>query len=162
MRALSLSGADLANLSTAILGQGGSFRFEAHGSSMAPFIRDGDLLTVQLVVEVGLQVGDVILYRTDMERLAAHRVVGQRTEGDRLILVARGDAATGPGEEVPAKQVLGRVVQVQRGDRTLDLDRGTRRAAARLWVATAPLGPYLLQGSKRIAWFLARLQGLRP
>jgi ribosomal protein S18 acetylase RimI-like enzyme len=132
---------------------------------MVPFIRDGDLLTVQSAGVATLRVGNVILYRVDEERLAAHRVVGQRVEGACLILVVRGDAITGPGEEVATDRVLGRVVRVQRGARMLDLDRCARCAAARLWVAAAPLGPLSLEGLRKLrwlaAWFLCRLQGLR-
>jgi hypothetical protein len=171
MRALSLGYADLAELSAGILGQGGAFRFQARGASMAPFIRHGDLLTVQPVDKAALDVGDVILYRTGEGQLAAHRVTGRSVAGDLVVLLARGDAATGPAEELLAGQVLGRVVQVQRGDRFLDLDRGARRAAARLWVATAPLGLLLLRGggvflrpvgmAKRLGhWLLRWLQGM--
>jgi ribosomal protein S18 acetylase RimI-like enzyme len=166
MRVLSLGGPDLADLSTGILGQGGTFCFRARGASMAPFIRDGDTLTVQPVASEGLRVGDVALYRADGERLAAHRLTGRRVDGDCVTFVARGDAATGPGEAVRAEHVLGRVVRVQRGDRFLDLERGIWRVAARLWVATAPLGPLFLEGLGKLkglaAWFLCRLQAQKP
>jgi ribosomal protein S18 acetylase RimI-like enzyme len=166
MRAVGLNRAELAALSAEVLGRGGSFRFRARGSSMAPALRDGDLLTVEPTEAAALRMGDVILYRAEGGRLAAHRVVARQADQGRLTLTARGDAAAGPGEAVRAELVLGRVVGVQRRGRTLDLDGGTRRAAARLWVATAPLGPWLVGGAGRIkplaAWLLGRLQGWRP
>jgi len=166
MREVSLGAAEFAALSAGILGRGGAFCFRARGASMAPFIRDGDTLTVRPTAAAALRPGDVILYPTQGERLAAHRVTGRRVDGNRVILVVRGDAATGPGEAVAAERVLGRVVRLQRGARTLDLDRGARRLLARLWVATAPLGPWLLHGLARSGRLggrlLGRLQGLRP
>jgi hypothetical protein len=166
VRAVSVRGDDLADLSAGILGRGGVFTFRARGASMVPFVQDGDQLTVQPTEVATQRVGDVILYWAGGERLVAHRVVGRRLDGDRPLLVTRGDATTGPGDVVEAEQVLGRVVQVQRGDGTLDLERGMWYTAARLWVATAPLGPLLLRGagvllrgSKKVARFLARLLG---
>ena len=161
MRSLSLDGAELAALSAGVLGRGGAFRFRARGGSMAPFIRDGDTLTVAPVEAAALRVGDVVLYRADGDRLAAHRVVARRLEGDRRRWVTRGDAAKGPGDVVAAEQVLGRVVRVQRGDWYLDLDHRLQRWAARLWVATAPAGPWLLAGAARIKRLAARILGRR-
>jgi hypothetical protein len=166
MRALSLNGADLAELSAGVLGRGGAFRFRARGTSMVPFLRDGDMLTVEPVEATALRLGDVVLYRVAREQLAAHRLVARRADGEGVVWVARGDAATGPGELVRAERVLGRVVRVQRGKRTLDLERGGWRTAARLWVATAPLGPWLLgagsRGKRLGVRFLHRLQRQGP
>jgi hypothetical protein len=161
VRALSLDGAELAALSAGVLGRDRAFRFRARGGSMAPFLRDGDLLTVAPVDPAVLRVGDVVLYRAGADRLAAHRIVARRLEGERLRWVARGDAATGPGDLVAAEQVLGRVVRVQRGDWILDLDHRLQRWAARLWVATAPAGPWLLAGAARVKQLAARLQTCR-
>jgi hypothetical protein len=152
MRAIGVGGADLADLSAEVLGRDGSFSFRAYarGSCMVPVIRDGDLLTFQPAEASALRVGDVALYRAAGNCLFAHRVVGQRVEGNRLVLTTRGDSTLGPGEEVRAGQVLGRVVRAQRGGRSFALDRGTWQAAGRLWVATAPLGPLLLKGAGRL------------
>ena len=158
MRALSLHVDDMAALSAEILAQGHAFCFRARGSSMVPFIHDGDLLTVQPSSGAVLRVGDVALYRARGDRLAAHRVIALRAQGGRALLTVRGDASAGPGEPLSPDQLLGRVVQVQRGDRTLDLDRRTLRLGALLWVTTAPLGPWLLGGLIRLkqhsAWLL--------
>jgi hypothetical protein len=161
MRAVGLGGADLAELSAEVLSQGGSLylRAHAHGSCMAPLIQDGDTLTIQSTEAAILRVGDVALYRDAGNRLFAHRVVGRRLEGDRLRWVTRGDAATGSGYVVEAEQVLGRVVRVQRRGRTLDLDRGTWRLVARLWVATAPVGSWLVGGVARVKRLAAQLLG---
>jgi hypothetical protein len=162
MRALSLNGADLAELSAGVLGRGGLVRFqaEAQGSCMVPVIRDGDMLTIEPVEAAVLRPGDVALYSAAGDHLFSHRVVGRRIEDGRLTLMTRGDAATGPGEPVRADQVLGRVVRVQRGGRTLDLERGTWRTAGRLWVATAPLGPLLLRGASLLLGAAGRVKRL--
>jgi len=43
---LSISGSTLIELLEAVLSQEASFRFQAKGLSMSPFIKDGDMVTV--------------------------------------------------------------------------------------------------------------------
>jgi GNAT superfamily N-acetyltransferase len=145
MREVSLERTELAELSSAILGRGGSLRFEAHGCSMFPSIQDGDVLTIQSVEPASLRMGDVVFYRAAGDRLVAHRVVGRRVQGGRVVLATRGDAARGPPERVQAERVLGRAVDVQRGGRMIPLDLGSRRLSVLLWVRLSPLGPLLFQ-----------------
>jgi len=166
MPELSPKRAEFAELSAAILNRGGSFRFKARGSSMYPFIRDGDIVTIQPVEAAALKVGDVVFYSTARGRLSAHRVVGREVQRGQVVLATRGDAASGPDERVQAEQVLGRVVSVQRGRKIIRLDGGFWRLAALLWIRLSPLGFLLfrLAGAvKRAAlWLLRRLQALKP
>jgi len=163
---VNLKGAEFAELSAEILSRGGSLRFKAHGCSMFPFIRDGDVLTVQPVEAASLKVGEVALYRANGKRLAAHRVVGRCVQDGRVVLRIRGDAATGPDERVQVEQVLGRVVSVQRREKVVRLDQGIQRLAALLWVRLSPLGhwflrrAYMVRGTAR--WLLRPIQGLKP
>jgi hypothetical protein len=126
---------------------------------MVPVIRHGDTLTIQPTEAVALRLGDVVLYRAVGGYLFAHRVVGRRFDNGRLVLTARGDAVPGPGDQVLAEQILGRVVRVQRGGRTLDLDRGIWRLVARLWMATAPVRPWLVAGAGRVKRLAVRILG---
>ena len=64
MRILKLKSAELMPLATEVLERGGSLSFEVCGSSMFPFICDGDVLTVQYVASNYLRVGDVVFYLT--------------------------------------------------------------------------------------------------
>jgi hypothetical protein len=57
-----------------LLNEGKSVRFEAPGKSMYPAILDGETLIVEPVVPSAVQVGDIILYKSE-ERLIAHRVI---------------------------------------------------------------------------------------
>jgi signal peptidase len=145
MREVSLRHTELEELSTEILEQGGSLRFKAHGYSMSPFIRDGDVLTTQSIESADLEVGDVALYRSAGNRLVAHRVVGKRKENGRLTLVMRGDSQSGSTELVYADQILGRVVSIQRGDKVFLMNRNALRLAAILWGKSSPYGPWLMR-----------------
>lgn len=133
MRTVSLKSAELAPLSAEVLARGGALRFEAHGGSMAPFIRPGDVLTVEPTAADGLRVGDVALYRRGANDLVVHRVVARRIEGGQIWLTMRGDAAPGAAEQVAGSQVLGRIVHLQRAARVIRLDRNNHRLLAWLW-----------------------------
>ena len=162
MRELKLDDDAFAQLSAEILRQGGSFQFRAHGSSMSPFIRDGDLLTIAPVDAASLEIGDVALYRTRRDRIVAHRVVGRATQGGELVLETRGDARLASDRPVPGGRVMGCVVRIQRGGRVYRLDLGPWRLAARLWSRVLPLRRVLarlVRGIKGVA--LRSLQGLQ-
>lgn len=154
MRELRLDDDAFADLSAEILRQGGLFQFRAHGSSMTPFIRDGDLLTIAPADPASLQSGDVALYRTDLDRIIAHRVVGSTMQDGEPYLVTQGDARLASDRPVPADCVLGRVVRRQRGDRVHRLDQGAWQLAARLWIRVLPLrrvATHLVRGAKGTA-----------
>jgi GNAT superfamily N-acetyltransferase len=159
MRDLRLDRDEIRALSAEILARGGAFRFQARGWSMRPFVRDGDVLTVEPPGAVALKVGDVALYAGGGDKLTVHRVVGAEARNGRTVLLMRGDAQYGPVERVSTEQVLGRCVGLQRGDRTLDLDRPAQRGAALLWRRSHPLGPTLLRVSVAATRGVLRLLG---
>ncbi|UVT16903.1 MAG: S24/S26 family peptidase [Nitrospira sp.] len=73
-----------------------------NSESMTPTLQKGDVLRLQNAED--LQVGDVVVYRHG-RLFVCHRV--HRIQGLRLFL--RGDANTGPFEEIELRQVVGRV-----------------------------------------------------
>jgi len=139
MRELRLDDNTFLDLSAEILQQGGSFQFRAHGSSMVPFVRDGDLLTVAPADPTGLHIGDVVLFRTRRDRLLAHRLVRKSEKGGEWILEMQGDARLSSDRPVSGERVLGHVVRIQRDGRTYRPDRGAWLLAARLWLRLLPL-----------------------
>lgn len=134
-------------ISREILGQGTALRFRAHGNSMRPFIRDGDVLTVHPVAVDSLKRADVILFRRETEGLTLHRIIRRIAREGSIAFVTRGDAALAFAEEIPAERVLGKLVAVQRGDRHLRPDRGWLRCAALVWILF-----------RRLRWLARRLR----
>lgn len=159
MYAVSLKSADLASLFAEILARGGSLQFEAHGGSMFPFIRDGDVLTVKPVSPKDLRAGDVALYRTAGGGLAVHRVVSRELQDERVVLMLRGDAAPVASERVSAEQVLGQIAYLQRGARIIHLDRNAHRLLAWLWskLALWRVFGWIQIGNFAVRWLLRKL-----
>ena len=165
MHELRLDDDTFLNLSAEILRRGASFQFRAHGSSMAPFIRDGDLLTVAPRDPSEMDIGDVALYRTHRDRVVAHRVVAKSVQHGHWTLVTQGDARLHPDSPVPGERLLGRIACIRRGNRVYHLDRGPWRLAARLWLWLLPLrrgATHLVRAIRASALrALASLQALR-
>jgi hypothetical protein len=145
-----LSGAALLELMRAVLARGVPFRFCARGWSMAPFIRDGDVITVSpLLARPG--VGEVVAFvRPGAGNLVVHRVVGRRG----LAVLIQGDSAPElPDGLVPRDNLLGRVTRIERQGRDVWLGLGAERYAI-AWLSRSrrlvPLGTWLTSCQKRL------------
>jgi hypothetical protein len=143
-----LPGRELMPLIRAALERGQCVRLTANGSSMLPFIYNGE--TVELVPpRSSLMRGDIVLAQTAEDRYVLHRVV--QIEGDAVFL--RGDAQNHREGPLPRQAVLGRAVTCSHHGRVRVQDRGGWHWAGLVWMRSGWLGFYLLQ-------FALRLRGL--
>jgi signal peptidase I len=127
-----VNSAELGELAGELLGRGAALRVRARGGSMAPFIHDGDVVTIEPVTDRGVLVGDVVLYRTAAGGLVAHRVLRKIMGCGAEALLVRGDATSGPYDQVLPEQVLGKVVSLERDGAVVRLDSWHRRLGALL------------------------------
>lgn len=106
----------------ALLEGGHSVRFRAPGWSMYPTIRNGEAITVAPLGQSPVRVGDVLLYRRGRAAIA-HRLIRLQSGAGRSVgFILRGDAALRCDRPVERGQVLGRVLAVERDQRTVRLD----------------------------------------
>jgi hypothetical protein len=121
---LPLSGPALAELLRAVLDKGKPFRFRAKGSSMSPFLKDGDVITVSPLAGAPPRLGEVVAYLLgETGKLAVHRVIGKRRDG----YLIWGDNVLEKQERVPGVNVLGRVTRVERNGKDAGLGLGPER-----------------------------------
>jgi signal peptidase I len=114
---LNLKREDFSSITQEVLSRGRALRFRAKGESMSPLIRNGDV--VQLVPVKGkISLGDVVFYRSSYGNTIVHRVVQRRRE----IVITKGDSSPTPDQPVLSKQVLGRVVSVEKNGWRIRLD----------------------------------------
>ncbi len=97
-------------LAAEVAGQFGRVRLRVSGTSMAPAIRPGDLLSVEAVALDQVARGEVVVFARD-GRLIAHRLVAM-TEGG---LITRGDRARRNDFPVSSAEFVGRVISIERG-----------------------------------------------
>jgi hypothetical protein len=156
LRELSLSDRDLRGLLGDLLARGGSLRFKAKGYSMSPFIRDGDVITVAPISPAKLCWGDIAAFRRcGTDHLTIHRVVG--VQDDSFLM--KGDNAPHIDGLIPASEVLGRVIKVDREGRRLRLGLGPDRALIAI-LSRAGLLPVVLKPTRKLyQWLFPRSPG---
>jgi len=107
----SISGAALAELLQDVLRKGVPFTFRAKGSSMSPFIKDGDDLTLFPLNGISPGLGDVVAFIHKGNGMPfVHRVVGEK--GNTYLL--KGDNATETDGLISESDILGCVRMVER------------------------------------------------
>ena len=150
MRAILSPGPDFCDLAREILGRGSALRYRAEGWSMYPTLRDGDILTIVPTNAEEAQVGDIVLCQAAGPRPMVHRLV--RKAGGQVI--TRGDRLPHDDAPVAAADLLGRVIQAERGDKVIHLTH--RRAiwmgklVARWPLLTGKLWPWLARAKGRL------------
>jgi hypothetical protein len=121
---LFLSGPALVELLCAVLDKGVSFRFQAKGFSMSPFIRYGDIVTVFPIGGAPPRIGEVVAYvRPGTERLVIHRVVGKKGHAFWVI----GDCSRETDGLISKANILGRVIKVERDGKEISFGLGLER-----------------------------------
>jgi len=115
-------------LMTAVLKKGKAFRFQASGSSMSPFIKDGDILTLVGLTQRRIQLGNVLaFYHPHNGKLTVHRVVN-RKQKTYLMKLDNGMSADG---WVTHDQVIGIVQAIERGGNKIRFGLGWEK----VWIA---------------------------
>jgi signal peptidase I len=92
----------------------GRVRLRVSGTSMAPAIRPGDLLTVEGVRLKDISAGQVVVFSRE-GRLIAHRVVAKSEKAGESYLLTRGDRRWRNDARVSSAEVVGRVTDIERG-----------------------------------------------
>ncbi len=120
-----------------LLDRGGLLRFQAHGRSMHPFIKTGDIILVEPRNGTSVGIGDVIFYRRPDGSPVVHRLVKITSNMYGLILITKGDALKYVDAPVNSRQVMGRVITIEGNGRELKLNEWRSRVFGRLvaWIA---------------------------
>ena len=122
---LPLSRVAVLELMQAVLSRNLPFRFCARGWSMAPFIHNGDVITVSPLQHPMPGIGEVVAFiRPGQERLVVHRMVARHDK----VVIFQGDNELGnPEESIPLENLLGTVTKIQRNGHNVWIGLGIER-----------------------------------
>jgi hypothetical protein len=122
---LPISGKALIELMQAVHAKGLPFRFNAGGHSMAPFIRDGDVICVSPLAFRAPGLGDVVAFiHPETKLLCVHRVQSANRDG---FLIQGDNMPEKPDGMIPREAIVGRVTRVERAGRRVRLGLGPER-----------------------------------
>lgn len=165
MRQIVLTHEQFDGISQAVLEAGGRLRFEAHGFSMHPLLKNNDVITVRPANDAELAPGAIVLCRSAHNGLIVHRIAENdyRDSPDDSLLLIRGDASPEGAQLVSKDDVLGIISHVERGSQTFWVDRGPWRLLGRIVAKHGSLVRWIMapgQLARRIASQLVRhIQG---
>jgi hypothetical protein len=131
---------DLIDLIRAAVSKGASISFRARGSSMSPFIKNGDLITVSPPDNPIPRCGDVMAFLHPLTGgIIVHRLI--KMQGDHFVM--KGDNRYGTDGCVPKEGLLGRVTGVKRGGKDIKPGLGPERLFIALFSRTGLLVPFV-------------------
>lgn len=138
-------------LAAEVAGAFGQLRLRVSGTSMAPVIRPGDVLSVEAAGLEQLSAGEIVVFARE-GRLIAHRLVARTERAGADFLVTRGDRTRRNDAPVSSAELLGRVTRIER-------DGFMVRARSRLSL-TQRLICSVLRFSDRATYLYLRLAAL--
>jgi len=103
----------------------GGLRLKVTGSSMLPSVFPGDILSIRQSEIVEVELGDIVLFDRD-GRLFAHRVLDKIQGTDQTYLITQGEQLPGTDPPISARELLGKVTSIERGESRIDPRAGLR------------------------------------
>ena len=153
---LTLSSAELLGLLRDLLSKGLSCRFQARGWSMAPFVNDGEVITITPLAGATPRIGEVFAFiHPEMQKPTVHRIIGKR--GETCLIKGDNNPCGADGYVLP-RNILGRVSRVERKGRRVWIGLGPER----ILVAFLSRTRLLLWLRRWFGPFLRPFQGTLP
>lgn len=98
-----------------LINKGFSIRVRVTGRSMTPFLRSGEVVTINEQRHDSLMIGDLIFFRNASGSLLLHRIVRKKRSVDgTFVFQTLGDGLYSPDEPIPQDAVLGKVSMIER------------------------------------------------
>jgi signal peptidase I len=103
------------------LNSGKVFCFVVSTVSMLPLIKPEDEIVVRKVSKETLKRGDIIVFEKYRE-LYTHRLLYRRMSDSKIELITKGDNSLIIDEPTSEKGLLGKVIRIKRGNKSINLE----------------------------------------
>src|SRR5215510_1735018 len=111
-RGVHMESPDFLERSRQLLAKNNSVQICMSGGSMRPTIEDGDIVTIEIIVDGKINQGDVVLYQSRYDTAVIHRVIKiERSAGEKTV-TTRGDASSHNDLSVSVDKIIGRVKHI--------------------------------------------------
>ncbi|UCC94340.1 MAG: signal peptidase I [Candidatus Omnitrophota bacterium] len=117
--------------------------FQAHGGSMHPFIKNGQIIHVKPTKISGINCGDIIFYLNEDGKLLIHRVIKKQKENGKMRLLTKGDSLSQFDGYVTAEKILGKVIGIEKKGRVIKIDRGLFKLINILYARASPFSKWI-------------------
>ncbi len=97
-----------------LLKKEGSITLPAQGSSMYPFIKNGEVCNFTVCLPSYLKKGDIVLFYASSSRLIAHRYYKELKDDGKRRYLFKGDTNVCFDEPIYPEQIVGKLVYVQK------------------------------------------------
>ena len=104
---------------------------------MWPFLKAGEKLLTKRTQAGNLNVGDIIVYRTD-NQLVCHRLIKKIKQRERYLLYVRGDSSVSSPVPITEEMFLGKAMGIIKNGKIVALDQTKGQLINRLIVLVAP------------------------
>jgi signal peptidase I len=146
-------------LMTETLERGKKLRFRALGGSMFPTIRGGDIITLEPAESGNTSRGDLLFFQNDGQFLV-HRLIKKQQINGELFLITRGDNMPIPDPPLKSSKLRGKVVMLERGNRTIRFDSFFSRHFNHLMAIISPLIYFFLRIAVNSFKIISRLSSV--
>lgn len=149
---------DFLEVSREILTRGARVRFQAHGGSMHPFIKNGDILEVEPVDKQKISLGDIIFYHAADRHMAVHRVIKKFFQNDKPVFITKGDSIIDCQEKVFLEEILGRVVGIERNGLKIRFNSGLSKFLNLFYAKLSPFSKWLYPPLRKIKHSIEKIR----
>lgn len=104
---------ELYELAGSLLAGDHQLKLKVGGFSMFPFLRAGDVITIQKCSVEDVSRGDIIVFRK-ANKWVAHRLINAESSGSETILITRGDSCKKYDAPVTSESFVGKVISYSR------------------------------------------------
>lgn len=123
-----------------VLSEGYRLKMPMNGYSMFPVIRPGDIGLIDHFPFNELKPGNVIVFRNS-ERLVAHRVIRIIENSEGNYIKCKGDATFRSDPLITQNEYIGRITEITRGNKKLDLSSDNQRILSSIIAFFSPFLP---------------------
>lgn len=136
---------DLFLLMKRVISRNGSIEIVAEGSSMFPFIREGNICRFRPAEKDSFSKGDIILYRSNKGQLIAHRLLSVIHRDEECLYSCRGDTNVGYDKLIRMEQVLGVLDSIRKEGKDIRMSD----LLVSIWTKAIVTLPFISKGLNR-------------